>query len=127
MGTYSLRLKVDNGESIVYKFFDLTVNSGLDEGILVLNNDENFNGKLTFIKTLNEDEDEATEQTFFEDSVSLINPGITFTHSRDLYIADKNSDGKYPALILSTTDETGTILKFDPRSEERRVGKECRL
>ena len=49
VGTYSLRLKVDNGESIVYKFFDLNVNSGLDEGILVLNNDEKCNGKLTLI------------------------------------------------------------------------------
>src|SRR2546430_5320132 len=33
---------------------------------------------------------------------------------------------KAPLTATGTTEKTGTIIRFKPRSEERRVGKECR-
>jgi len=56
IGTYILRLRLDNDESVVYKYFTLNVNSGYDEGILILNNDDSGLGALTFIKTLTVEE-----------------------------------------------------------------------
>ena len=118
VGTFVLRLKIDNGESVVFKFFTLQVNSGLDEGILVLSNDDAGNSSLDFIKTRTDEEIAADDQEFFPDIIGTINPGVTFTHGEDLYIADKNSEGNYPALVVSTSDQNGSIYSMDPRNFE---------
>lgn len=55
VGSFLLRLRVDNGESIEFKYFTLNVNSGYDEGVAILSNDGDGNGSLTFIKTLTAD------------------------------------------------------------------------
>lgn len=73
VGTYILRLKADNGEDIQFKYFTLNVNSGMDEGVLVLCDDD-VKGTLTFIKQLPENAG-ADGQEIFPDVFSLINPG----------------------------------------------------
>ena len=68
VGTYILRLKADNGEDIQFKYFTLNVNSGMDEGVLVLCDDD-VKGTLTFIKQLPENAG-ADEQEIFPDVFS---------------------------------------------------------
>lgn len=86
IGTYLLRLKVDNGECIVYKYFTLNVNSGLDEGILILSNDAEGSGTLTFIKKRTEDEIAANEQEIYPDIFASINPDNPLKKGTSMYI-----------------------------------------
>ncbi|MFR3549554.1 MAG: PKD domain-containing protein [Coprobacter sp.] len=79
VGNYIMRLKIDNGESIVFKFYTLNVNSGLDEGILILNTDDQDHSLLTFIKTRTPEGEEEGAQEIYEDIVGMINPGIEIT------------------------------------------------
>lgn len=118
VGNYVMRLRIDNGESIVFKFYTLNVNSGLDEGILVLNTDEQDHSLLTFIKTRTEEEEAEGAQEIYDDIIGLINPGIELSKGVDVYIANKNSEGNYPNLVVSTADEKGSIVSMDPRNFE---------
>ena len=118
VGNYIMRLKIDNGESIVFKFYTLNVNSGLDEGILILNTDDQDHSLLTFIKTRTPEEEEEGAQEIYEDIVGMINPGIEITKGVDLYIANKNSEGNYPDLVVSSADDKGSIISMDPRNFE---------
>src|SRR5699024_7734325 len=52
LGTYYLRLKVDNGEAISFKGFRLNVTTPYNEGITVLSQDDAGNPRICLIKTL---------------------------------------------------------------------------
>ncbi len=119
IGTYLLRLKVDNGECIVYKYFTLNVNSGLDEGILILSNDAEGNGTLTFIKKRTEDEIAANEQEIYPDIFASINPDNPLKKGTSMYISDYTSkEIQYTSLLVATADESGTIYKLNPKTFE---------
>ena len=79
IGTFLLRLRLDNGESVTYKYFTLNVNSGYDEGVAILSNDKAGNGSLTFVKTLTSEESAAGEREVFPDVFSSINPCLLYT------------------------------------------------
>lgn len=49
-GSYVLRLKVDNGESVGFHYYELRVQAGFDEGYLILCNDEEGKGSMAFVK-----------------------------------------------------------------------------
>ena len=49
-GSYVLRLRIDNGESIGFHYYDLRVQAGFDEGFLILCNDDEGAGSLAFVK-----------------------------------------------------------------------------
>ena len=106
VGTYILRLKADNGEDIQFKYFTLNVNSGMDEGVLVLCDDD-VKGTLTFIKQLPENAG-ADEQEIFPDVFSLINPGQELKKPTDMFISAYTSkEVQYRSLLISTADENG--------------------
>ena len=117
VGTYILRLKADNGEDIQFKYFTLNVNSGMDEGVLVLCDDD-VKGTLTFIKQLPENAG-ADEQEIFPDVFSLINPGQELKKPTDMFISAYTSkEVQYRSLLISTADENGTIFKLEPKTFE---------
>ena len=124
VGSYLLRLMVDNGESIVYKYFTLNVNSGFDEGIAILSNDADGNAAVSFVKTLSADDVAAGEQEFYYD----IFEGYDIRNGTDLYMSDgslnlKDKDGNsypvsYGAFLVATDDGKGTIWHFEPKTTE---------
>lgn len=119
VGTYLLRLKADNGESIAYKYFTLNVNSGLDEGVLILSNDAEGNGALTFIKKRSEDEIAAGEQEVYPDIFASINPDNPLKKGTAMYISAYTSkEVQYTSLLVATADESGTIYKLNPKTLE---------
>ena len=120
IGQYILRLKVDNGESIEFKYFTLNVNSGVDEGLLILNNDDAGNGALTFIKKRTEDEITSEAQEIFDDIYSTINPNaIALQNVTDMFMSSYEMKGiTYSQFLISTNDDQGRIFKLDPKTLE---------
>ena len=117
LGQFVLRLRVDNGESIEYKNFTLNVNSGLDEGLCILNTDAEGNSALTFIKKRTEDEVAADEQEIWPDVFKTINPDQSLTNATDLFMSYHESGGvAYTQVLVSTADERGTIYKLEPKT-----------
>lgn len=56
LGTFALRLKVDNGETTIFKFFILQIDTEFSEGITILSRDDAGKGRLSFMKTLTKEE-----------------------------------------------------------------------
>lgn len=119
IGSYILRLRVDNGESILYHFFTLNVNSSFDEGILVLNNAEDGKGQLSFIKTLTSEEQEAGEQEFYEDIFGESFKDYSLKNGTSMRIS-YNVQKKLSSydLLIGTNDGDGTIYQIEPKTFE---------
>ena len=117
LGTFILRLRADNGESIKYKYFTLNVNSGYDEGVTVLSNGEDGNGHLTFIRTLTSEESAAGKQEVFPDVFSSINTGQTLRNGARLFMSDATVDKvDYSGLLIATNDESGTMWHMEAKT-----------
>ena len=119
LGQYVLRLRVDNGESIEYKYFTLNVNSGLDEGVCILNTDKNGESALTFIKKRTEDEEASQEQEIWENGFETINPEQSLVDATDIFMSYHENKGvEYAQILISTKDDRGTVYKLDPKTFE---------
>ncbi|MCR5519344.1 MAG: hypothetical protein K6F21_03340 [Bacteroidales bacterium] len=112
-GSYILRLKVDNGQSIVFRYFTLNVNSGFDEGFVVLSNDASGKGSLCLIKSL--------------DEVCPMNTFGDFSHGTALFMSDFTDSGLqdesgnnmlFTGLLVATNDVDGTIYHIEPKTME---------
>lgn len=119
IGSFLLRLKVDNGESIEYHYFTLNVNSGFDEGIVVLNNDSEGNGKMSFFKTLTAAEEEAGEQSFFEDIFGVSFPEYKLKNGTDMVMSYSTiKKVLYTGFLVATNDGEGSIYQIEPKTFE---------
>lgn len=118
LGSYILRLRVDNGESVEYKYFTLNVNSGLDEGLLILEGDEDgANCGLTFIKRRNEDEIAEGAREIWEDVFTTMNPDCRLQNAKSLFLSAFVAGGiSYNHLAIATGDADGTIYDLDPKT-----------
>lgn len=117
IGSYLLRLQVDNGESIEFKYFTLNVNSGYDEGVCILSNDADGNGSLTFIKTLTSEEEAAGEQEVYDDVFASINPNYVLKNGTALYMSDNTVKSvDYAGLLIATNDEEGSLWHIEPKT-----------
>lgn len=119
IGSYILRLRVDNGEDIKYKYFTLNVNSGLDEGVLLLCNDDAGKGSLTFVKKRTDEEVAQNEQEVWPDIFSKINNGASISKGTDMYMSLHTSkEIQYTQLLVATDDAEGSIYKLEPKTFE---------
>ena len=115
IGTFLLRLRADNGESVKYHFFTLNVNSGFDEGVVILNNDSEGNGKLSFVKTLTDEETSAGEEDFFEDIFGPSFPEYKLKNGTALKMTNQLVKKVQTAgLLVATNDGRGTIYEIEP-------------
>lgn len=113
-GSYVLRLRIDNGESIGFYYYDLRVQSGFDEGYLLLCNDEEGRGSLAFVKLRTPQEEADNEQEVWDDLLHLINPEYEFRNLNDVYVF--SSPGFWSGVLISSNDTDGTIYRLDPAS-----------
>ncbi|MBQ9892623.1 MAG: hypothetical protein IJM35_05650 [Bacteroidales bacterium] len=117
LGTYILRLRVDNGEDIAYKYFTLNVNSGLDEGLLILSDAEGGKSELTFIKKRTNEEVSENAREIWEDLFGMINPDHELKRGTSLFLSAFSTGGiSYNHLLLSTDDDHGTIYDIEPKT-----------
>ena len=109
-GRYVLRLRIDNGESIGFYYYDLRVQAGFDEGYLLLCDDEGA-GTMTFVKVRSPQEEADNEQEIWDDVLS-INSEYDFRNLRDVYIF--STPGYTSGILISTGDDKGSIYRLDP-------------
>lgn len=75
LGVFGLCLKVDNGETIRFKYFMLQVDTEFSEGITILSQNEEGKGRLSFMKTQSIEEVQAGHEPIFRtDIMETINP-----------------------------------------------------
>ncbi len=76
-GKHRLRLKVSNEHEAVFKEYTVWVNAAFEGGIMLLAEDENGEGNLSFLKTLTPEEIEAgVKEKIVEHCFSKINPEV---------------------------------------------------
>ena len=77
LGTFGLRLKVDNGETTSFKYFILQIDTEFSEGITILSRDNVGKGRVSFMKTLTKEEIASLKlPAFLTDIMDIANPGI---------------------------------------------------
>ena len=85
LGTFALRLKVDNGETTIFKFFILQIDTEFSEGITILSRDDAGKGRLSFMKTLTKEEISGGKvPTFRTDIMEIANPGMELENVTDM-------------------------------------------
>lgn len=110
-GNYVLRLRIDNGESIGFHYYDLRVQAGFDEGFLILCNDDEGAGSLAFVKKRSPQEEAEGAQEIW-DNLLTINPEYDFRSLRDVYVF--SSPGYASGILISSGDDEGSIYRLDP-------------
>lgn len=113
-GSYVLRLRIDNGESIGFHYYDLRVQAGFDEGYLLLCNDEQERGSLAFVKIRTPQEEADGAQEVWSDLLNTINPEYEFRNLNDIYVF--SSPKFWSGVLISSRDDDGSIYRLDPAS-----------
>ena len=109
LGTFGLRLKVDNGETTEFKYFVLQIDTEFSEGITMLSKDSNGKGRLSFMKTLTREEISAGKVPYFQtDIMEVCNPNMEMKDVTDM-IQHKGR------LMVSSGSDT-RIYNMDSRS-----------
>lgn len=117
VGSFLLRLRVDNGESIAYKYFTLNVNAGFDEGLAILSNDDEGEGHLSFIQTLTSEEAAVGKEDFI---YSIFTPSSgSMKKVTTMALLDYASSSSTSSLfMIATNDDNGSIYNIDPSTME---------
>ena len=113
-GSCVLRLRIDNGESIGFYYYDLRVQSGFDEGYLILCNDEENRGSLAFVKTWTPQEETENAQEVWDDLLNLINPEYEFRNLNDVYVF--STPRFWSGVLISSNDDESSIYRLDAAS-----------
>lgn len=109
LGTFGLRLKVDNGITTQFKYFVLQIDTEFAEGITVLSQDDSGKGRLSFLKTLTREEISAGKESVFQtDIMEICNPEIEMKDVTDMI------QHKGRLMVTSATD--ARIYNMDSRS-----------
>lgn len=113
-GSYVLRLRIDNGESIGFYYYDLRVQAGFDEGYLILCNDAENRGSLAFVKKRTPQEEAENTQEVWNDLLGLINPEYEFRNMNDVYVF--SSPGFRSGILITSNDDDGSLYRLDAAS-----------
>ncbi|WP_065220110.1 MULTISPECIES: hypothetical protein [Butyricimonas] len=109
LGTFGLRLKVDNGETTQFKYFVLQIDTEFSEGITILSKDNNGQGRLSFMKTLTREEISAGKEPFFQTNImEVCNPDMELKDVTDMI----QHDGR----LMVTSGSDARIYNMDSRS-----------
>ena len=109
LGTFGLRLRVDNGETIRYKYFVLQVDTEFSEGITILSRDGDGKGRISFMRTLTKEEINTGKVPVFRtDITELINPGTKMEDVTDMVQVNNR--------LLVCSGDAGRIYNMDSRT-----------
>lgn len=109
LGTFGLRLRVDNGETIRYKYFVLQVDTEFSEGITILSRDGDGKGRISFMRTLTREEINTGKVPVFRtDIMELINPGTKMADVTDMVQVNNR--------LLVCSGDAGRIYNMDSRT-----------
>ena len=85
LGEYLIRLKVSNIHGSTFKYFRLFVNAPFNQGIFVLSADENKKGRVSFMRPLSrEEEDAGKTESFYTSAFATVNPQFELNDPTDV-------------------------------------------
>lgn len=103
-GSFRVRLRVENKYGSTFKYFIVNVLSPYEQGILIVSNDVNDKGRLSFVRAKQESGIFGkTEQDFYVDAFARVNPEIDLRGVRDADISKMDKDF-YQLILSSETD-----------------------
>ena len=109
LGTFGVRLRVDNGETIRYKYFVLQVDTEFSEGITILSRDGDGKGRISFMRTLTKEEINTGKVPVFRtDIMELINSGTKMEDVTDMVQVNNR--------LLVCSGDAGRIYNMDSRT-----------
>ncbi|WP_303181824.1 hypothetical protein [uncultured Butyricimonas sp.] len=109
LGTFGLRLKVDNGETTEFKYFVLQIDTEYAEGITMLSKNSEGKGRLSFMKTLTREEISAGKEPYFQDDImEVCNPDMELKNVTDMI----QHDGR----LMISSGSDARIYNMDSRT-----------
>ena len=109
LGTFGLRLKVDNGETTSFKYFILQIDTEFSEGITILSRDNVGKGRVSFMKTLTKEEIASGKLPAFRtDIMEIANPGMELENVTDMV----QNGGR----LMISSGSNGRIYNMDSRT-----------
>lgn len=109
LGTFGLRLKVDNGETTEFKYFVLQIDTEFSEGITMLSKDNSGKGRLSFMKTLTREEISAGKEPYFQtDIMEVCNPDMDLKNVTDIIQHDER--------LMVSSGSDARIYNMDSRT-----------
>lgn len=109
LGTFGLRLKVDNGETTSFKYFILQIDTEFSEGITILSRDNVGKGRVSFMKTLTKEEIASGKLPAFRtDIMEIANPGMELENVTDMV----PNGGR----LMISSGSNGRIYNMDSRT-----------
>lgn len=116
-GIFEVRLRVENKYGSEFQFFTVNVLAPFEVGILVLSNDDQDNGRLSFLRAKNENEILDKTESNFNLNAFFLNSDIKLSGVRDaafIGLKDDNYNRIPQLVILSETD--GVLYFTEPTS-----------
>lgn len=116
-GVYKIRLRVENKYRSEFKNFTVNVLAPFDQGILVLSNDENDNGRLSFLRAKSETEILDKKETDFNLNAFYLNSDIQLRGVRDaMLIGNKGADDKAVSQLIISSETNGMLYFTETKS-----------
>lgn len=109
-GVFKVRLRVENKYGSKFQFFVVNVLSPFEVGILVLSNDKEDNGRLSFLRAKNENEILDKTESDFNLDAFFLNTNIKLRGVRDAVLIGMDISGIISQLVISS--ETNGMLYF---------------
>ena len=95
-GVFKIRLRVENQYGSSFKYFTANIRAPFERGLLILSNDEEDNGRLSFVRLKEENELLDKENTDFNSNAfGQANPEIILRGARDVIFVRTGKDYPY--------------------------------
>ena len=111
-GVFKIRLRVENQYGSSFKYFTANIRAPFEQGLLILSNDEEDNGRLSFVRLKEENELLDKENTDFNSNAfGQANPEIILRGARDVIFARTGKDYPY-SYVLAISSEPEQKIYF---------------
>lgn len=112
-GVFRIRLRVENQYGSSFSYFMANIRAPFEQGLLVLSNNEQDAGRISFVRLKEENElFDKTEQDFNLDAFGQANSGIALQGARDLILTQVGNPGDHTYYAIALSSETDRKIYF---------------
>ncbi len=112
-GVFKVRLRVENQYGSSFKYFTANIRAPFEQGILILSNDQQDNGRISFLRLKDENEMlDKTEADFNTDAFTQANPEYKLRGIRDLIVTKTGNSSYANHYVLAVSSEPDQKIYF---------------